>query len=118
MPRSSVGCRNVAVQLSEDHELSPGRTARRGRGYVALESYGKTSRHDEISSIANPYGRFAQILRRGPSFRPLVGAHAAPYQLLVHGLIGSGKLLRRFLGGSDPIPGDGFVRHEITGMFS
>ena len=107
----------MAVKISEDHELSC-RTARRGRGYVALESYGKTSRHDEISSIANPYGRFAQILRRGPSFRPLVGAHAAPYQLLVHGLIGSGKLLRRFLGGSDPIPGDGFVRHEITGMFS
>ena len=75
LPRSFVGCRNVAVQLSEDHELSSGRTARRDRGYVVLESYGKTSRHNEIPCIAHPYGRFAQISRRGPSFRPLVRAH-------------------------------------------
>ena len=95
LSRSFVGSRNVAVHLSEDHELSSGRTVRRGRGYATLESYGKTSRHDEISCSEHPYGRFAQILRRGLSFRPFVGA---PYQLLVHRLIGDGQLLPRFLG--------------------
>ena len=88
----------MATQLSEEYELSSGRNARQGWGHVALESYGKTSRQDEIACIAHPYGRFAQIFRRRPSFRPLVGAHAAPYQLLVHRLISSGQLLPRFLG--------------------
>ena len=85
----------MSVQLSEGHELSSGRTALRVRGYVALENNGKTSRHDEISRIAHPSGRFARILRGGHSFRPLVDAHAAPYQLLVHRLVGSGQLLPR-----------------------
>ena len=40
--RKRVRCRDVAVQLAEDHELSSGRTARRGRRCVPLESYGKT----------------------------------------------------------------------------
>ena len=46
-----------------------------------------------MSCFAHPYYRFAQILRRGPSVRPLVGAHAAPYQPLVHRVIGAGQLL-------------------------
>ena len=46
----------------------------------------------------HPYGRIAQILRRGPPFRPLVGAPPPPSQLLVHRLIGSRSLLSRFRG--------------------
>ena len=46
-----------------------------------------------MSCFAHPYCRFAQILRRGPSVRYFVGAHAAPYQPLVHTVIGAGHLL-------------------------
>ena len=38
LPWPSVGYHSVAVKLWKDHELSSGRTARLGRGYVALES--------------------------------------------------------------------------------
>ena len=62
-------------------------------GVVALEIYGKTSRPHEIICSPHPYGRFAQIVCRGLSLRPLVGAHAAPCQLLVYRLIGSVQLL-------------------------
>ena len=51
-----------------------------------------------MSCIAHPYGRIARIFRRDPSFPPLVGAPPAPYQLLVHTLIGSSQLLPRFRG--------------------
>ena len=69
-----------------------------GSGVCGAGKLRKTIRCDEISCIAHPYGRFAQIFHRGPSFRSLVGAHAAPYQLLVYRFVGSGQLLLRFRG--------------------
>ena len=85
LPRSSVGRRAVAMEFSYDHERLPGRTERQGWGYVALENDANSTQGlglgaglPNISCTAHPYGLIAQILRRGPSFRPLVGAPPAP----------------------------------------
>ena len=83
----------MATELSHDSLLSSGSTARRGRGYVALESHGDRSGRDEASCIALPSGRTVWILRPAPSFWNLVGAQEAPCQLLVHRMCGAGRTL-------------------------
>ena len=82
----------MAVELSKNRELSSDRTARRGWECVAIESDGNTCRPDEISCIVHPYGRIAQVIRRGPSFRPPIGVPPAPCQLLVHSVVDTGHL--------------------------